>query len=1220
MGQKFGKGVESDGVVDRSGVHDKCTRSPDWERDEGDLFWTWSATPAIESINSLVNRESVEEVDLFWPSGSNKVQVESCEGEAEEVDLFWTSRTTPDEERPPVTDVTLVADPAEDEMSGQAVTPECQENPETLSGDLEMLTSQDPLAHVENPVLSDSQMHLGLDLNSSVQDPVPIEADREAEIQETSDDEISGQAVTPECQENPETLSGDLEILTSQDPLAHVENPVLSDSQMHLGLDLNSSVQDPVPIEADREAEIQETSDGQSEEKLEEDEISGVIFQEINSTMYEIGELLAVDGSVAVFEGTRVQDNLKVVVKYLYTTERVDYISIPGYPEPLPRQVGLHMLACQGDDVPELVQLVDWQEYPDRFVMVLERPSTFEALDVFVASKGGELDELSAREIMWQATWAAHVCCQRRVFHRDINMKNLFIKADTLALKLDNFGCGDLLQKSAYTSFTGTRDYVCPEFLLTGEYYGRPATVYSLGVLLFAMLCGKFPDCNDRNLIRYKDGLTEGEIFIRATVDRNKNDLIKELNKMMNESKYDIQINSRFKVKDPSDGLQTPVHSENDDVIQYQDDAGSDVHVEWISEMEMEEKDPSVVIQEINRNQYELGRMLGEGGFGKVYDGIRVHDGLKVAVKIVGKNEYVIDDYIDIPDYPELVPREVGLQMLACKGKSVPTIIQFLDWEDRLDQYVMVLERPSPCTDIYLGPEYFLTGEYYGKPATVYSLGMVLFVMLCGKFPSLDDLDQIDERRWCKDGLTKECCRLVEDCLEKNPDKRIHLERIRYHEWFQDKYRRDGLQSPVRPGGDDVVGNPDDAGSNILIIRTSNGQSEVKLEGAENPGVSIQEINCCQYEIGPMLGEGGYGKVYEGTRVRDGLKPGYLEPLPREVYLQMLACGGTSVPTIIQFLDWEDRLDRYVMVMERPSPCTRFYACPEFLNTGEYHGKPATVYSLGIVLFTLVCGKYPNRNDRHRINEKIWHKEGLTEQCCDLIQACMRTNPEERIRLEEIFDHKSESYSNVTDRTSGVRNNRGVFQIMSVPSAVRGLRCGYSWTNKAVILVWDHPNVEESMYHFEVQVNGRSPKIVNDTWDQIADVPSVGYFDISITSIYGCRRSDPMSIRCETKLKGVIVGSVAAVSGLFIICVLSCREVFIKLRSFKRSSREVVVQTTNQTVFINDSSINTQENVYEDLDESTRVQAPYEICRLPRCFKGPSVQGINISDVVVYEN
>ncbi|XP_057217475.1 serine/threonine-protein kinase pim-1-like [Triplophysa rosa] len=116
------------------------------------------------------------------------------------------------------------------------------------------------------------------------------------------------------------------------------------------------------------------------------------------------------------------------------------------------------MLACQGDDVPEIERLVDWQEYPDQFVMVLERPSPCEGLEEFVASNGGKLDEESAKEIMWQATMAAHMCCKRGVFHRDIKLENFVITADTLDLKLVDFGSGELLQKSAYKTFTGMLD------------------------------------------------------------------------------------------------------------------------------------------------------------------------------------------------------------------------------------------------------------------------------------------------------------------------------------------------------------------------------------------------------------------------------------------------------------------------------------------------------------------------------------------------------------------------------------------------------------------------------------------------------------------------------------------------------------------------------------------------------------------------------------------
>ncbi|KAL0164917.1 hypothetical protein M9458_040670, partial [Cirrhinus mrigala] len=45
---------------------------------------------------------------------------------------------------------------------------------------------------------------------------------------------------------------------------------------------------------------------------------------------------------------------------------------------------------------------------------------------------------------------------------------------------------------------------------------------------------------------------------------------------------------------------------------------------------------------------------------------------------------------------------------------------------------------------------------------------------------------------------------------------------------------------------------------------------------------------------------------------------------------------------------------------------------PEFNVDGRYHAKPATVWSLGILLFVMVCGYYPDEEDLNRINKDDW--------------------------------------------------------------------------------------------------------------------------------------------------------------------------------------------------------------------------------------------------------
>ncbi|XP_048041683.1 aurora kinase A-like isoform X2 [Megalobrama amblycephala] len=212
---------------------------------------------------------------------------------------------------------------------------------------------------------------------------------------------------------------------------------------------------------------------------------------------YEIGRMLGKGGFGSVYEGKRLEDDLEVAVKIARKSRDMKYISIPGHPAPLPLEVGLLILANRGPKVPEIIELLDWQDQPDQYIMILERPSPCQDLWDFLESHGGTLNEDTARFIMTQASMAAHMCCSRGVFHRDIKLENLLINTETLEVKLIDFGCGDFLQESAYDVFCGTRKYRPPEYLTEGKYHGKPATVWSLGVLLFLLVCGRFPKRRD---------------------------------------------------------------------------------------------------------------------------------------------------------------------------------------------------------------------------------------------------------------------------------------------------------------------------------------------------------------------------------------------------------------------------------------------------------------------------------------------------------------------------------------------------------------------------------------------------------------------------------------------------------------------------------------------------------------------------------------------------
>ncbi|XP_056110230.1 serine/threonine-protein kinase pim-3-like, partial [Rhinichthys klamathensis goyatoka] len=157
----------------------------------------------------------------------------------------------------------------------------------------------------------------------------------------------------------------------------------------------------------------------------------------------------------------------------------------PGHPAPLPLEVGLLTLVNRGPKVQEIIELLDWQDQPDQYIMVLERPSHCKDVFDFLDHHEGILNEETARFIIAQATMAAHMCCRRGVFHSDIKAENLLINSETLEVKLIDFRCGISCKNLAMKDtnlFLGTDEYCPPEFYTEGKYHGKPATVWSLGV------------------------------------------------------------------------------------------------------------------------------------------------------------------------------------------------------------------------------------------------------------------------------------------------------------------------------------------------------------------------------------------------------------------------------------------------------------------------------------------------------------------------------------------------------------------------------------------------------------------------------------------------------------------------------------------------------------------------------------------------------------------
>ena len=88
-----------------------------------------------------------------------------------------------------------------------------------------------------------------------------------------------------------------------------------------------------------------------------------------------------------------------------------------------------------------------------------------------------------------------------------------------------------------------------------------------------------------------------------------------------------------------------------------------------------------------------------------------------------------------------------------------------------------------------------------------------------------------------------------------------------------------------------------------------------------------------------------------------------------------------------------------------------YFAAPELLQAKQYTGPEVDVWSFGIVLYVLVCGKVPfDDQSMPQLHAKI--KKGvveyppwLTPECRSLIARMLTTNPQDRATLQEIMSH-----------------------------------------------------------------------------------------------------------------------------------------------------------------------------------------------------------------------
>ncbi|XP_076068362.1 serine/threonine-protein kinase pim-2-like [Oratosquilla oratoria] len=210
---------------------------------------------------------------------------------------------------------------------------------------------------------------------------------------------------------------------------------------------------------------------------------------------YEVQEPLGKGGFGCVYQARSLVDGTQVAIKEVPLARVGTWGRRKGLRVPMEAS-----LLEKVQSVPGVIKLYECFVSEGNYYMVMELIPKATSLYDYI-KKSGKLPLKDTKRLFVDIVKVVQRCLNAGVSHKDIKPENVLLFKDPATgkfkIKLIDFGCGEMVKGYAGRHTGGTAIYWPPEYVNKGEFLHVPATVWSLGTLLYYLVCLDDPFYNE---------------------------------------------------------------------------------------------------------------------------------------------------------------------------------------------------------------------------------------------------------------------------------------------------------------------------------------------------------------------------------------------------------------------------------------------------------------------------------------------------------------------------------------------------------------------------------------------------------------------------------------------------------------------------------------------------------------------------------------------------